>query len=97
MGPRGMMGPDGWMGPGGMMGGWGLYNPDDEQISIDNAAEAVEQYLQAYYGKNLVFKEVMDFAWNYYAEVEEEDSGVHALELLIENTAGRCILRWGPT
>jgi len=97
-----MMGPDGWMGPGrmgpgGMMGGWGLYNPDDEQISIDNAAEAVEQYLQAYYGKNLVFKEVMDFAWNYYAEVEEEDSGVHALELLIENTAGRCILRWGPT
>jgi hypothetical protein len=38
----------------GMMGRWGLYDPDAEQISIDDAAEAVEQYLQAYCGKNLV-------------------------------------------
>jgi len=94
MGP-GMMGP-GMMGPGGTMGSWGLYNPDAEQISIDDAAEAAEQYLQAYYGKNLVLKEVMDFAWNYYAEVEEEDTGVHALELIIDKYTGQVSPEMGP-
>jgi hypothetical protein len=85
----------GMMGPG-MMGSWGLYNPDAEQISIDDAAKAVEQYLQAYYGKNLVLKEVMDFAWNYYAEVEEEDTGIHALELLIDKYSGQVYPEMGP-
>jgi hypothetical protein len=30
------------------------------------------------------FKEIMDFTWNYYAEVDEEGTGVCALELLID-------------
>ncbi len=97
----GMMGAGGWtgpgrMGPGGMMGGWGLYNPDAEQISIDDAAKAAEQYVKAYYGKNLVLTEVMDFARNYYAEVEEEDTGVHALELLIDKYSGQVYPEMGP-
>ncbi len=46
------MGPE-MMGPSGMMYSGGAYNPDAEPISIDDAAKAVEQYLSAYYGKNL--------------------------------------------
>ena len=70
MGP-GMMGRSG-MGPGMMGGGWGSYNPDPsaKPITIDQAADAVQSYLKAYYGDRLTLTEVMDFAWNYYAELE---------------------------
>lgn len=103
--PGGMMGP-GMMGPGmmggsgmmgsGMMGGWGGYNPDAEQITIDEAAEAAERYLNAYYGTELAIVEVMEFAWNFYAEVEEEDTGIHAMELLIDKYTGQVSPEMGP-
>ena len=93
MGP-GMMGP-GMMGPGGMMGGWGGYNPNAEQITIDEAAEAVERYLSAYW-QDLVLAEVMEFAWNFYAEVEEETTGIHAMELLIDKYTGQVYPEMGP-
>ena len=91
----GMMGP-GMMGPGGMMGGWGGYDPDAKQITIDDATKVVERYLLAYYGENLVLKEVMDFAWNFYAEVEEEETGIHAMELIIDKYTGQVYPEMGP-
>ena len=75
-GQGGMMGP-GMMGPG-MMGGWGTNNPNAEQITIDDAAEAVERYLGAY-GQDLILAEVMQFAWNFYVAGEEESTGIHAM------------------
>src|SRR4030067_3333623 len=69
----GMMGRGG-MGPGMMGGGWGNYNPNPsvKPITIDQAANAVQDYINAY-GDKLVLTEVMDFAWNYYAEGGEKD------------------------
>lgn len=97
MGP-GMMGPGGMgmMGSRGMMGGWGGYDPNARQISIDDAAEAVDRYLSAYYGDDLVLAEVMEFAWNFYAEVEEKDTGIHAMELLIDKYSGQVFPEMGP-
>ncbi|OGO04716.1 MAG: hypothetical protein A2Y91_04315 [Chloroflexi bacterium RBG_13_54_8] len=94
MGP-GMMGSG--MGPGMMGGGWGNYNPNPnaKPITIDEAADAVQGYINAYGGK-LVLTEVMDFAWNYYAEVEERDTGIHAMELLIDKYTGRVSPEMGP-
>ncbi|MCL5985766.1 MAG: hypothetical protein M1371_04280 [Actinobacteria bacterium] len=93
----GMMG--GGMGPGMMGGGWGNYNPntnpDAEPITIDQAADAVRLYLNGYGGK-LFLTEVMNFAWNFYAEVEEEDTGIHAMELLIDKYTGRVFPEIGP-
>ncbi len=92
-GPGGMMG-----GGGGMMGGgWGNYNPNPnaKPLTIDQAVDAVRGYLNAY-GGNLVLAEVMDFAWNYYAEVEEKDTGIHAMELLIDKYTGRVSPEMGP-
>ena len=86
----------GMMGPGGMMDGWGRYNPDAEQITIDDAAQVVERYLRDYSNQSLAVEEVMDFAWNYYAEVEEEDGGIHAMELLIDKYSGRVYPEMGP-
>ena len=91
----GMMGRG--MGPGMMGGGWGSYNPDSNArpITIDQAADSVQDYINAYGGK-LVLAEVMDFAWNYYAEVEENDTGIHAMELLIDKYTGRVSPEPGP-
>ncbi len=94
MGP-GMMG-----GQGGMMGGgWGNYNPnrnpDAKPITIDQAADAVSRYLNAYRG-NLAVTEVMEFTQNFYAEVEEKDTGIHATELLIDKYTGQVYPEYGP-
>ena len=93
-GGGGQMGSGGMMGAG-MMGGWGSSNPNTEQITIDEAAEAVERYLGAY-GQDLALAEVMEFAWNFYAEVEEKSTGIHAMELLIDKYTGRVYPEMGP-
>ena len=93
----GMMGPG--MGNGGMMGagamGADVYNPNAEPITIDQAADSVRRYLNAY-GANLEVAEVMEFDRNFYAEVEEKDTGVHAMELLIGKYTGQAYPEMGP-
>ncbi len=91
----GMMGGQGGMMGSGMMGGWGGYDPNAEAITIDDAAEAAERYLSAY-GEDLVLAEVMEFAWNFYAEVEEETTGIHAIELIIDKYSGQISPEMGP-
>lgn len=88
----GMMGGQG----GGMMGGgWGNYNPNAKPITIEQAADAASRYLNAYRG-NLVLTEVMEFTQNFYAEVEEKDTGIHAAELLINKYTGQVSPEYGP-
>jgi len=91
---RGMMGGNGMMG-----GGWGGYYPNGNSnakpITIDQAADSVQRYLNAWGGK-LVLVEVMNFAWNYYAEVEEKDTGIHAMELLVDKYTGQVSPEPGP-
>lgn len=94
-GQGGTTGQGGMMGSG-MMGGWGGYNPNAQQTTIDYADEAVERYLLAYYGRDLALAEVMEFASNFYAEVEEEDTGIHAMELLIDKYTGQVSPEPGP-
>ncbi|MDP2919683.1 MAG: hypothetical protein Q8O43_05670 [Dehalococcoidia bacterium] len=97
MGP-GMMGGGG-MGPGMMGGGWGNsgYSPQTgaSPLTIDQVGDAVRRYLNIY-GGNLVVKEIMNFALNYYAEVEEKDTGIHAMELLIDKYTGQVSPEMGP-
>lgn len=38
----------------------------------------------------------MEFAWNFYAEVEERDTGIHAIELLIDRYTGQVYPEMGP-
>jgi len=90
---RGMMG-SGMMGYG-MMGGWGGYGAFEEPLSIEQAAESVRLYLGAY-REQLELSEVMEFAWNFYAEVEERDTKIHAMELLIDKYTGQVYPEMGP-
>lgn len=77
------------------MGGWGGYNPAATSMSLDQAAEAAGRYLKTY-GPNLALEEVMEFARNFYAEAVEEDTGLHAMELLVNKNTGQVYPEVGP-
>jgi len=86
-GPGGMMGPGGWMGSGGMgpgmMGGqWWQY--DGSRINLDNALNAVQNYLAQRGDANLQIDEIMEFEYNFYVEVKEKDTGIGAFEVLVD-------------
>lgn len=95
----GMMG--GW-GPGGMMGGSGWRTPgqpfagDVAPISLDEATGAVQDYLAAWGNPDLQPTEVMEFEQNFYAEVKEKSTGVHAFELLVNTYTGAVYPEMGP-
>jgi hypothetical protein len=96
---RGMMG-GGMMGSGaygpGMMGlGSGGYGPGMmgsgssalfgvEPLTVEQAQEALTDYLAARGDENLVLGEIMIFDNHAYAEIVEADSGIGALELLVD-------------
>jgi hypothetical protein len=66
------------------MGGWWDYTPPGagKALTIGQAAEAVQKYLKDFWGPDLVLAEVMEFDNQFYAEVEEMSTEVHAFELL---------------
>ncbi len=80
------------------VGGYGYALPSDgERLSLDQAAEAVEQYLAAYSnGSNLSLGEVMEFSNGFYAQVVEEETGIGAFELLIDPLTGAMHSEPGP-
>lgn len=91
----------GWMGPGmmgGMMGGYGgrAYSSSGTLLTLDQAIEAANSYLAAYGNPDLLLTEVMEFTENFYAEVEEESSGIHAFELIIDRYTGAIYPEPGP-
>jgi hypothetical protein len=78
-------------GPGGCpgMGGWGYGQPTTgSRLTLDQAAEVVEEYLTSYGDSDLALSEVMEFAQNFYAEVQEQSTGINAFELLIDPYTG---------
>ena len=99
----GMMG--GWY----RSGAWD--NPGNQTpLTLDQAVDAVRQYLSAYgnpdpstsqaslgrSGQVLTLTEVMEFSENFYAEVEEKSTGVHAFELVIDRYTGAVYPEPGP-
>lgn len=69
----------------GMMGGYnnsGL--TPTEPLSIEKAEGAVQEYLGQLADDNLVVKEVMIFDNHAYAEIAEKDTGIGAMEVLVD-------------
>ncbi len=97
---RGGPGNGSWgMGPG-MMGGnasqgWG-YTSGGTPLTLEQAVESARQYLASYANPDLVLTEVMEFSSNFYAEVAEQSTGVHAFEFLIDRFTGYAYPEPGP-
>lgn len=71
--------------------------PDrDSALSLEEAKEAVEGYVQRLGLDGLHVSEVMEFEHNFYAIVAEEDTGIGALELLVDKNRGTVGLEPGP-
>ena len=94
MGP-GMMG-NGWRG--GMMGGG--YGPGGpvtaSPLSIEEAQDAVQAYLDDLGNSDLALKEVMIFDNHAYAEIVEKSTGIGAMEVLVDPASGSVYPEHGP-
>jgi hypothetical protein len=79
------------------MGGYG-YTPssDTGRLTLDQAEQAVKQYLAVAGNPDLAIVEVMEFTQNFYAEVEEQSTGIHAFELLVDPYTGAVYPEPGP-
>jgi hypothetical protein len=73
----------------------GYTAPTSGQIGIEDAQKAVERYIQDWDGK-LEIAELMEFEENYYAIVREHDTGIGAMELLIDKNTGIVGPEMGP-
>lgn len=70
----------------------GKYNP----LTINDAHAAIEQYLRSRGQEELEIVEVMEFQFNLYAIVREPDTGIGAMELLVDKYTGVVGPEMGP-
>ena len=79
---------------------WGWSNPtgvaSGETLTIERAAQAVEEYIVDASDTSLELDELMEFSRNFYAIVKEEDTGIGAMELLIYKETGVVGPEYGP-
>jgi len=67
-----------------------------KQGNLDDARTAFERAVEGFGNPNLEVGEVMEFSNNYYAEVEEKDTGIGAMELLLNRPGSRVYPEPGP-
>jgi len=65
-------------------------------LTIEDAHKAVEQYIDSQGYSGLEIAEVMEFEHNFYAIVEETDTGIGAMELLVDKWTGEVGPEMGP-
>ncbi len=75
---------------------WGAGAPLTSTLTLDDARQAVEQYLIGSGLSNLEIAELMEFEYNFYAIVRERDTGIGAMELLVDKWTGVVGPEMGP-
>jgi hypothetical protein len=95
---RNLFGRGGMMGNyRGMMGGYFSGNATNaEPLTIDQARQAVEAYLQDLGNPDLELKEIMIFDNNAYARIVEKSTGIGAMELLVDPISKEVFPEFGP-
>jgi hypothetical protein len=99
-------GAGGWAAPEVTCPGWGYgggsVSSDGDApapstpLTIEEAHEAVERYVADLGDPALEVAEVMEFEWNFYAIVRESDTGIGAVELLVDKWTGVVGPEMGP-
>jgi hypothetical protein len=91
-----MNGTGNWGAAGGCLAGTGDTSPLVGTISIEDAQRAVESTIQDLGYDGLEIAELMEFDQNFYAIVREHDTGIGAMELLVDKTTGAVVPEMGP-
>ncbi len=81
----------GWTGP-----RWSTGTPPTPTLTLDDARRAVEQYIAALGIPHLEIAEVMEFENNFYAILRESDTGIGAMEVLVDKWTGAVGPEVGP-
>jgi hypothetical protein len=76
--------------------GWGRGTVPTSTLTLEDARRAVEQYIAGLGFSNLEIAEVMEFENNFYAIVRETDTGIGAMELLVDKWTGVVGPEMGP-
>ena len=73
------------------MGGWWNSPPPQnaKALTIDQAADMVQNYLKGFWGPDLKLAEVMEFDNQFYAEVREKSSGTGRVRAAGQQVDGR--------
>jgi hypothetical protein len=74
----------------------GVIDAPSGTLTIEDAHKAVEQYVASLGYPNLEVVEVMEFERNFYAIVQDSDTGIGAMELLIDKWSGVVGPEMGP-
>lgn len=67
-----------------------------KSLSFQEVKERAENYLKRYGYEDLKIKEIMEFSNNFYIEVIEEQTGIGAMELLLDKRSGFIFPEYGP-
>lgn len=87
----------GWMQRGGSgLGGGFRGERSAGPLSVSEARDAVESYLEPYNAGDLVIEEIMIFDNHAYAIVVEERTGIGAFELLVDPATKEVFPEYGP-
>ncbi len=86
-----------WMGSQEMMGKYGFGSAENvEPLTMEVVDEAVHEYLEDYSNENLVLGEIMIFDNHAYAQIIEKDTGIGAMEVLIDTRTLSVFPEQGP-
>ena len=84
------------MGGSGMMNQYGYNNSDLTPLTVDQAKDAAETYIQSLNTSGLEIGEVMIFDNNAYVVIEESETGLGAFELLVDPATKNAYPEHGP-
>ena len=86
----------GMMGGYGMMGGNGNRPSGVKPLTVDQAKQAVNNYLASLNNPDLAISEIMIFDNNAYARITEKSTGTGAFELLVDPATLSVFPEYGP-
>lgn len=65
-------------------------------VTLSNAQQISEDYLESQRNDDLFIAEIMEFQYNFYIVYSEESTNIGAFEMLIDKTTGQIIPEYGP-
>jgi len=80
-----------------MMGEYNYGSAENvEPLTMEEVDEAIQEYLEDYSNENLVLSEIMIFDNHAYAQIIEKDTGIGAMEVLIDPRTSSVFPEQGP-
>ena len=65
-------------------------------LSFEGVEDLTHEYLERNDLSNLEIAEIMEFSKNFYIELYEPDTGIGAMELLVDKSSGAIFPEYGP-